>query len=157
MLTRRSLVLLPTLLIAFAAPACASDIMVMNAEAPASLTPTSRTAAVYLVLMNHGTDTDVLTGVKTIRAERATPHQTIDDNGVMKMRELKGLELKPHETVTFAPGGNHIMLTGLNAPLKAGETFPLVLTFKTAGDVTIEVQVVQKVSGGEAHEHMETQ
>ena len=51
-------------------------------------------------------------------------------DGVMKMREVEGLELKPGDMITFAPGGYHIMLIGLKAPLKVGDSFPLTLTFQ---------------------------
>jgi copper(I)-binding protein len=150
----RSLLLAPAALLAFAAAALANDIMVMDAKAPASLTPVTKTAAIYMMLMNHGMEADVLKSVSTPAADHASAHQTIEDNGVMKMREIENLELKPHDTVTFAPGGNHIMLTGLKAPLKAGDTLPLVLTFEKAGEVTIDVQVVDKVEGSAAeHEH----
>ncbi len=154
MTTRRSLLLVPAALLALAATAFASDIMVMDANSPASLTPMAKTAAVYMVLMNHGMETDVLTSVATPAASHASAHQTIDDNGVMKMREIERLELKPHDTMTFAPGGHHIMLTGLTAPLKAGDRFPLRMTFEKAGEITVDVQVVDKVQGATAeHDH----
>ena len=47
------------------------------------------------------------------------------------------------------------MLTGLMAPLEAGQTFPLVMTFEKAGDVTVTVQVVDKVAGGGDHMDMD--
>jgi copper(I)-binding protein len=156
MITLRFLLLSPAALLALAATAFASDIMVMDAKAPASLTPSAKTAAIYMVLMNHGMETDVLKGVSTPAADHASAHQTIDDNGVMKMREIEKLELNPHDTVTFAPGGNHIMLMGLKAPLKAGDTLPLVMTFAKAGEVKIDVQVVDRVDGSAAeHDHSE--
>ena len=39
------------------------------------------------------------------------------------------------------PGGTHLMLMGLAAPLKEGGSFPLTVTFEKAGTMTIEVQV----------------
>ena len=41
------------------------------------------------------------------------------------------------------PGGTHIMLEGLRAPLKAGDEFELVLKFKQAGDQKVTVKVVK--------------
>ena len=147
MTTRRFLMFAAPLLLALSAPAWASDIMVMGAQAPASLTPVAKTAAVYMVIMNHGTEADVLQSASAGVSEKAAAHQTQNDKGIMKMREVEGLEIKPNDMVTFAPGGYHIMLTGLKAPLKAGGSFPLVLHFKTAGDVSVDVKVVDKVEG----------
>jgi copper(I)-binding protein len=48
------------------------------------------------------------------------------------------------------------MLMGLKAPLKAGDTLPLVMTFAKAGEVKIDVQVVDRVDGSAAeHDHSE--
>ena len=45
------------------------------------------------------------------------------------------------KTVELKPGGLHIMLVGLKAPLKAGERFAMKLRFEKAGEVTIDVPV----------------
>lgn len=117
----------------------------------------AKTAAVYVTLMNHGAEADALLKISTPAADMAMAHETTMTDGVMKMREIERLELKPHETTTFAPGGNHIMLVGLKAPLKAGEQITMVLTFEKAGDVTIDVPVVNrdKLPGAATHEHTE--
>lgn len=128
--------------------------MVMNAVAPKSLTPSARSAAVYMMLMNHGSAADVLAKVETPVADHATAHQSIEEDGVMKMREVEAFELKAGDTISFAPGGYHVMLTGLKSPLRTGDSFPLTLTFKSAGEVRVEVKVVDKVDGAMNHEGM---
>ena len=136
--------------------ALANDIMVINARAPASLTAASKTAAVYLDLMNHGAATDTLLGISSPAAEHAQAHETLNENGIMKMRPLERLQIVPHESLVFEPGARHIMLTGLRAPLKEGETFLLVLTFAEAGDIQFDVPVVGKLQPNDAgHEHLE--
>jgi copper(I)-binding protein len=62
---------------------------------------------------------------------------------VMKMQELKdGLAIPAHGDVKLAPGGYHIMLTGLKHPLVKGETAKLTLTFEHAGAVAVDFPVV---------------
>ena len=57
-------------------------------------------------------------------------------NGVMTMRPVAdGIALPPGRKVTLSPGGYHIMLTGLKAPLKEGEMLHVTLKFEKAGDV----------------------
>jgi periplasmic copper chaperone A len=71
------------------------------------------------------------------------------NNGVMKMRPLAdGLTLPPGKSITLAPGGYHIMLMGLTAPLKSGEKVPVTLTFEKAGEakVTFDVQGIGAMS-----------
>ena len=70
----------------------------------------------------------------------------------MKMRELAGgLPIEAGKTVSLAPGGYHLMLMQLKAPLKKGDKVPVTLTFEKAGkvDVTLDVQGIgaQQPSG----------
>lgn len=70
--------------------------------------------------------------------------------GVMKMRQVDGIDVPAGQMVTLKPGGYHIMLTGLTQPLKEGQTFPLTLTFAKAGsqDVVVTVQQVGAMGPG---------
>ncbi len=61
--------------------------------------------------------------------------------GVMQMREVGTIELPAGETVTLAPGGLHIMLIELAAPLETDQTFDLTLDFETADDLVVAVTV----------------
>jgi periplasmic copper chaperone A len=54
----------------------------------------------------------------------------------MKMRPVGPLPIAPGKRVTLAPGGYHIMLSGLKRPLKQGDSFPITLSFAKAGPVT---------------------
>lgn len=96
--------------------------------------------AVYLALTG-GAQPDRLTGASTPVAAMAGVHESIADGGVMRMRAVNALPLLPGKTVTFAPGGYHIMLMDLGRPLVAGQTFPLTLTFEHAAPMTVEVRV----------------
>ena len=131
--------------------AFASDIMVMNATARASLTPVAKTGAVYLSIMNHGSADDKLLSIATPAATSAQVHETTMDGDVMKMREIEGgLVVAAGATVDLKPGGNHVMLMGLKAPLKKGETIALDLTFEKAGVVKVDAPVGEVAAG---HEH----
>ncbi len=131
-------------------PHDASAISLEHPWARASAGP-STTGAAYLTVTDNGTP-DVLTGVSTPVAATADLHESIDDHGVMKMRPLGQVALDPGKPVTFKPGGYHIMLMGLKAPLKAGESFPLTLTFAHAQPITVNVKV-GSASGAAEHEH----
>jgi copper(I)-binding protein len=96
--------------------------------------------AVYLTITDTGTQ-DTLTGVATPVAAKADLHETINDNGVMKMRPVASLTVAPGKPVTLAPGGYHIMLTGLKQALKQGDSFPVTLSFANAGQVTVTATV----------------
>jgi copper(I)-binding protein len=135
-----------------------ADFDVMVHEAWARATPgASTTGAAYVMLMG-GSKPDQLVGVSTPVAAMAQVHETTDDHGVMKMRSVDTVPIPPNGMVTFAPGGYHIMLTGLKQPLVAGQSFPLTLTFAHAAPVTVDVKVRplgrDAPMGGHDHMHM---
>jgi copper(I)-binding protein len=119
--------------------AAADGVMVREAWARASAGAATSGAA-YITLMG-GAQPDSLVGVNTPVSAIAEVHETINDNGVMKMRPAPATPIPPGQTVTFAPGGRHIMLMGLKQPLTAGQSFPLTLTFAHAAAITVDVQV----------------
>ncbi len=127
---------------AVATPAAAQGVVVENAWARA--TPgNAPTGAVYFRLANRGTGADRLIAAATPVAQRAELHETTTENGIMRMRPAEPLAIAPGETAELKPGAEHLMLTGLKEPLKAGESFPLTLTFEKAGAITVAVKVMK--------------
>lgn len=98
--------------------------------------------AMYVSVTNHGTAVDRLVGVETGAAERAELHaHEIDAAGVMSMHAVEAVDVPAGATIVLAPGGLHVMLFGLAAPLALGTTFEATLTFERAGRVAVEVHV----------------
>jgi copper(I)-binding protein len=62
-------------------------------------------------------------------------------SGEMVMQEVESIAIPAGETVELKPGGYHIMLIDLAAPLETGQEFDIVLTFANAGEVTVTVVV----------------
>ena len=102
---------------------------------------------VYLTLVNHASRPDRLLAASTPAAARADLHVTERDGDIVRMRRLETLAIPAGHAVAFEPGGAHIMLSGLRAPLREGDRFALTLEFETAGPVTVEVPVTS-VAGG---------
>jgi copper(I)-binding protein len=101
----------------------------------------AKTGAAYLTIANKGGGDDRLVAVSGPVAAKAELHVTSMDNGVMKMRPLQAVDVKAGATAELKPGGMHIMLIGLAAPLKVGQSFPLTLTFEKAGTIPVTVTV----------------
>jgi periplasmic copper chaperone A len=85
---------------------------------------------------------DRLVSVSSPVAKKAELHTMEMAGMVMKMRPLTGLDIPAGQPVTLKPNGEHIMLLGLNGPLREGQSFPLTLTFEKAGtrEVTVAVE-----------------
>lgn len=108
---------------------------------------TGGTGAAYFTITNTGTADDALLRIETSAAPKAQIHTMTMDGMVMRMRELDRLALPAGQTVAAAPGGIHIMLIGLKAPLVRGDTFSMKLVFEKAGsvDVTVDVQTPEEM------------
>lgn len=98
-----------------------------------------------------------LTGVSSPVAKSAEIHSMKMENGVMKMRQLKAIDLPAGTMVKLEPGGLHVMLFDLEKPLRAGQKVPLVLVVELPNNIRREVNVTAIVkAGGEegaGHEH----
>jgi copper(I)-binding protein len=138
-------------IIASVTGASANELMVSGAFARASATPMAKSGAAYVTLMNHGSETDRLLSVSSPSAESAAVHSTTMDGDVMKMEETGPVELQPMGMIEMKPGGMHIMLIGLKAPLKKGDTLELTLTFERAGDIEVQVPVGDIAADGHDH------
>ena len=129
-------------IISLAVGARASDVVVKDAFARASATPSSEVGAVYFTIENATAEADLLTAMTTPVAGMAHLHRTVTDGDVAKMEGLDGLEIPARASVELKPGGLHVMLMGLKRPLKEGEQFSLHLVFAKAGDVEVTVPVL---------------
>jgi hypothetical protein len=96
----------------------------------------------YLELENKGKTEDKLIKIESGIASSVEIHTMEMVGDIMKMREVDGITLKPGNKISMKPGGGyHIMLIGLNRQLKAGDQFPLTLTFAKAGKIDVVVHV----------------
>ena len=118
--------------------------------------PGQPTGGAYLRLVNKGPDERLLSASSAI-AERVELHSMKMEGDVMRMREVGTLDLPSGQTIDLKPGGLHLMLTGLKAPLKSGDRFPLTLKFEKGGEVVVTVNVETSAppsaAAASAHDH----
>lgn len=112
--------------------------------------PGAKTGGVFVTVENTGSQSDRLISVSSPVAGVADLHEMKVDAGVMRMRGVAALEVKPGETLELKPGGYHVMLSELRKPLKVGDKFPLTLKFENAGTVEVSVWVEEMGAGGSA-------
>lgn len=113
------------------------------------------TGAAFLTIENQGGSADKLIAASSPVAKSVEIHTMSMEGNVMKMRAVPGIDLPPSAKITMQPGrGYHLMLFGLRQPLKAGDTFPMTLTFEKAGKTEVNVTVENKgTTGGMQHMH----
>lgn len=67
------------------------------------------TSAGYFTLENMGTDTR-LTHVTSPISDKVEIHNHIEEDGIMKMRRVEGVDLTKGKPVEFRPGSYHLMM-----------------------------------------------
>ena len=132
------------------------DLLIDHPWARASIGKAPNGAA-YMTITTEGTETDRLLAVESDVANRVELHNHLMVDGVMKMRPVAAIEVAPGEPTLLQPGGLHVMLMGLKAPLKKGESFPMTLVFERAGKVEVEIKIEDATEtgapSGQEHDH----
>lgn len=136
----RSVFVFMTVLSGLVATAQAAELSVEKPWARATA-GRAETGAAYVTLKG-GDGADSLIAAASPVAESVELHTHLEEDGVMRMRQVPSIPVGPGEKVELKPGGLHIMLIGLKGPLKEGKRFPLTLTFQRAGTVEVEVPIL---------------
>lgn len=118
-------------------------------EPQVTLTPGAGTGAAYLTVFNPGSRSDRLLRVETAAARLAEIHETIEENGVVRMEARPdGLEVPAGGTLDLQPGGKHIMLIEPKMPADTKAPVTLTLHFERAGPIEVHAAL-----GGHAGDH----
>lgn len=105
---------------------------------------------VYLSVTTDRRDAVVSAAVPSTVARAATLHETMTEGdaghhggsgGEMTMAPVDRIVMVPGTPLAFEPGGKHVMLDDLVAPLQRGERFEMVLELESGRSITAQVVV----------------
>ena len=95
-------------------------------------------SAAYVSITNNSIHPDRLVKVTSGLSKKTELHTMKMENDVVKMRKITdGIVIGAMKTINLAPGGDHIMLIGLTAPLNLGEQYQIKLHFERAGKIIV--------------------
>jgi copper(I)-binding protein len=107
----------------------------------------ARPAAGYFTLKNDGNAPIELTGAASTACGMVMLHQSKEVNGVEKMLPVKSVTVPAHGSLSFAPGGYHLMCTQPQSSMQIGHSVPMTLKFAGGGSITAQFPV--KGAGGQ--------
>lgn len=98
-------------------------------------------SAGFVVIENPSETSRTLTRASSPVAKTVELHESIDDNGIHRMRPVPSIAVPAQGRVELKSGGYHIMLIGLNQDMKKGDFVPVTLEFDegTILETTFEV------------------
>lgn len=85
-------------------------------------------AAGYLTLHNNSAADVLLTGAASPACGMLMLHKSEDTSGMAMMMDVPSITIPAHGSVTFAPGGYHLMC--MQPSMKRGETVNITLIFQ---------------------------
>ncbi|WP_299805919.1 copper chaperone PCu(A)C [uncultured Shewanella sp.] len=119
-----------------------------------AMPPSVPNSAAYITVENHGDATRLVT-VDAPFAKEAQLHTLIEEDGMIKMRQVEGFDIDSHGSLVLSESGNHIMLMGLTSPLVIGSTVDMTLKFAdgTKQKISLPVKKQAEQSDGAHHHH----
>ncbi len=132
-----------------------SDITIVEHSAWVRATPPgAKTTAIYLSLENHS-DTEInLVAAKSNISKRLELHTHLQEDGMMKMRQVDSIIAAPGGIVDLKPHGLHIMVFNVSETLKEGDSVALTLQFENRDNLELTVPVSKKgPSSKDHHKH----
>ena len=124
-----------------AAQAGVADKVTVNDPYVRAVPPVVKTSAAFMQIQSSDAVERFLVSASTPAAAAVELHMHTMDDGVMRMRRIAHIHMPPNETVSLQPGGLHIMLFDLTAPLNPGDQVPITLTFEDGSTKEISAQV----------------
>ena len=94
--------------------------------------------AAFGVLTNTTSETVTVVSAKTSAASKVELHEVVmgADGSMVMQPKPGGFEIGPHQSLTLEPGGFHIMLMGVTAPIAAGDDITIELTMSNGKTLT---------------------
>ena len=108
--------------------------------------PNAPAAGAFMVIKNNG-DKDVKVVKAANPVSKVTElHTHLNEGGVMKMRPVPAIDIKAKGEAVLQPGGLHIMMIDLKAPMKEGDVVPITLTFDDGSNKQVDAKVVRPMA-----------
>ncbi|MBF1165744.1 copper chaperone PCu(A)C [Dechloromonas agitata] len=110
--------------------------------------PNAPATGAFMVIKNNG-DKDIKVVKAANPVSKVTElHTHLNEGGVMKMRPVQAIDIKAKGEAVLKPGGLHVMLIDLKAPMKEGDVVPITLTFDDGSSKQVDAKVVRPMAAG---------
>ena len=139
----RSIVFLTLLLLSTApfATFAASPLLTVDDPYVRLAPPGAQTTGAFMLIKNSGSADCKLVKAESPVAKIVELHNHVNENGVMKMRQVQSIDVKANGQAELKPGGYHIMLINMEKELKEGDVVPITLSCDDGSKTRIEAPV----------------
>ena len=105
------------------------------------LIPGGVPAGGYFTLRNGANQPAVLVSISSTAFGSVMMHRTVEEQGRSRMLTVDQIEVGAGKTMSFTPGGYHLMLTKPSRDFAIGERVPITLEFSDKHMITVQFEV----------------
>ncbi|WP_025565348.1 copper chaperone PCu(A)C [Psychromonas sp. SP041] len=135
---KRLILLICTLLLSINSFASELDISEQHIRATP---PHAKNSAAFFTITNNTNKNVNLVAVQSDIAEQIQIHTNINEDGLMKMRQVDTIMIKANSSTSLQPGGYHVMFLGLKNDLIEGQSIKLTLYFDNGEQIKVNTPV----------------
>ena len=139
MLKTTGLIIVFVTLCTFGARAIAADVAISGAWFRAL--PSGRPAGGYFTMKNSGSASVQLVAAESAVCRMLMLHQTVSNIGTSRMKDVKNVSVPADGTVSFEPGGYHLMCMNPGSAMRPGKSVPVTLVFSDGSKVRVNFTV----------------
>ena len=108
--------------------------------------PVSKNTAGYFKLINNTSSDVIIVSAESDAAKKAEIHDMKMVDGRMGMVHIPKLTIKAGDTIELKPGGKHLMLMGLNNPVKDGQLIDVTLNYSDGNSQLVTIPVKRQTT-----------
>lgn len=117
--------------------------------------PGAANSATYVTLSNSGSEDREVVAARTDAAKKVELHTVLEEDGLMKMRQVTGIQVPAGGTVALKPGGYHIMMLGIHEQLREGESVDIEIEFANGETLSFSAPVKKMMGMPMKHGEMD--
>jgi hypothetical protein len=137
----RKLLVASLALFTFFVKAYADDTITIKDGYIKSSIPGSDITAAYMTITNNSKQIVSLQKITSPLSDRIEIHQHTMEGGMMRMRQVKSLNINANSQVVLAPHGLHLMIFSLKKIINTADNAPLTLYFSNNTNVTLQLPI----------------
>lgn len=135
------MMLRPMLLLLLVVPGFALAELEISSPWIKNLPPSVPVRAGYMTLHNPESKTVSIVSLSSDAFGSIEIHQTIEQDGLMRMERVSTLTVEPGSTVQLTPGGLHLMMMNPVEPTRIGDRIEILILFDDGSEQKLEMWV----------------
>jgi copper(I)-binding protein len=133
--------------------ACAESMISVEGPYVRATPPVASNSAAFMMLHNGSDQERQLVAAESDVAKHVELHNHINDNGVMRMRQVANIAIPAKGSAELKPGSYHVMLMGLHKPIQENDMVDITLVFDDGKKQRIQAVARHVVKAMHGHKH----